>query len=92
MRRNLDEAIDVVFCYCISNPLRAGNMNVFEAEVLGGIVPADEIVDDVGVADGFFDRLFVAEVHFLWSLSLVTVRHSVVAVMPYQEDDSAQVT
>ena len=70
----MHESVDVVLRYGISDPLRPGDMDVFEIEVpkniqsarssnttmtaysvLGRVVAANEVVDNVGVPHALLD-------------------------------------
>ena len=64
VRGYLDEAVDVIFRYCVSDAFGSCDVDVVEAEVFRGPVAADEVVDYVAVPDALFNRGGVAEVHF----------------------------
>ena len=53
--RDMDEAVNVVFCYCFYYPFCSLNMDVFEAEVLRRVVASYKIVYYIGMSDAFLE-------------------------------------
>jgi len=51
----MDETIDVVFGDGAGNAVSSFDVYILEVKVLRGIVSADKIVDDVGMAYRLFD-------------------------------------
>lgn len=101
VRRNVDESVNVVFGDCLSDTLCTVNVDVLVGEVpaqlafiqnhsrgdvLGRIVTADKVVNNVGMANALFNRLCVAKVVFLlWSasaLSTASIVHTVKTTRP----------
>lgn len=60
----MDVAVDIVLGDGLGDSLGPFDVDILETEVLGGIVAADEVVDDVRVPDTGFDRLGVAQIVF----------------------------
>lgn len=60
--RNVNEAIDVVLGDGISNSLSALNVDILEVEVLRWVAAADQVVDNIGVADTLLQGLGVTQV------------------------------
>jgi hypothetical protein len=85
----MDIAVDVVFGDGFDDTLGAPDVDVGQGEVLGGVVAADEVVDDVGVTDASFDGVFIAEVVLLFILREVGEERR---CETYNEDDSSQVS
>merc|ERR1712054_320865 len=59
---NVDEAINVVLRHRFRDPLGSLDMDVLQSEVLGRVIAADQVVNNVGMADASFDRVRVAQV------------------------------
>lgn len=64
----MDITVDVVLGNSLNDPFGALDVDVLEGEVLGWIVSANKVVDDVGVSDTGFDGGGVAEVILLFNL------------------------
>jgi hypothetical protein len=60
----MDVAVNVVLGDSLNDSLGSLNVDILEAEVLGGIIAADEVIDDVGVPDTGFDGLGIVQVVF----------------------------
>lgn len=65
--RDVDVAVDIVLGDGLDDAFGTFDVYVCEGEVLRWPVAADKVVDDVRMADTFFDRLCVTEVVFLKS-------------------------
>lgn len=62
VRRDVDEAVDVVLGHGGGNAVGALDMDVLEVEVLGGVVAASKVEDHVGVAHALLNAVGVAQV------------------------------
>ena len=51
----MDVTVDIVLGDGIDNSACALNVDVLEIKVLGRVVATDQVVDNVGVADGLVD-------------------------------------
>lgn len=60
----MDVAVDIILGDGLGDPLGSLDVDILKAEVLGGIVTADEVVDDVGMPDTGLDGLGVVQIIF----------------------------
>lgn len=60
----MNEPIDVVLCTRLRDSLNALDVDVEKAEVLGGIVLANQVKDHVRMSHGFLNGLRVSQVEF----------------------------
>ena len=59
---DVDETVDIVLGDGISDSLCSLNVDILKIEVLRWVVTANQVVDNIGVADGLLEGLGVAEV------------------------------
>lgn len=96
--------VDIVLGNSLDNTLGRLDMHVFEREVpaslspilipvsgglLGRVVPANQVVDHIGVSNARFDRRGIVQVVFL---CIVSVFPGPVRQWTYDEDDTAKIT
>lgn len=58
----MDEAVNVVLCNSLCYPLHALNVDIKQAEVLGGIISTNQVEDHVRMADALLDGLGVSKI------------------------------
>jgi hypothetical protein len=58
----MDKPIHIVFSYSLRYSFRPFNMDISEAEVLGGVLSSNKVVDDVRVSDTLLNRLRIPQV------------------------------
>lgn len=106
VRRDMNIAINVVLGHGFGNALGSFNVDVLEGEVpnqcqkatlgsaatgsLGGIIPSDQVVHNVGVTDALLDGCGIAEVVFLARSACMLLKSS--ASNSYNENNPAQVS
>jgi len=61
---HVDVAVDVVLGHGLDNPLCSLNVDILQAEVLGRVIPADEVIDNIGMSNARFDGLGVSQIVF----------------------------
>ena len=64
IRRDMNEPVHVVLCDSLCYSLCSLDMDIIETEVLGGLLPANQVEDDVGMPYAFFDGLCVPQIIF----------------------------
>ena len=65
MRREVDKAVDIVFGYSSGDAMGTFDVDILEVKVLCGIIPTNQVVDNVRMAHGLLDGLGVPEIVFL---------------------------
>lgn len=60
----MNVAVDIVFGHSLDDSLGSLHVDILQAEVLGGIVAADEVIYDVGVSDTGLDGLGITQIVF----------------------------
>ena len=60
----MDEAVHVVLCNGLCYPFHALNVDIKQAEVLGGIISTNQVEDHVRMADALLDGLGVSKIEF----------------------------
>lgn len=91
VRRDLDEAVDIVLCNGVNDAVGSVDVDVVEVEVLGGVVSANQIVDNVRVTDRLLDGCSVAQIVFL-GLLLGCWMDRDSRVGAYHEDNTTEIT
>ncbi len=91
VRRDVDETVNIVLGDCISDPLGSLNMDILQIEVLGWIVAANQVVNNIGMADRLLKRLSVAEIILLRNrLDMLALPFSI--AVAYHKDDLSEIT
>jgi hypothetical protein len=61
----MNKSVNVVLGHSLRYAFNAMDVYILEVKVLGWVVSSDQVVHNIRMANAFFDRGGVAEVHFL---------------------------